>query len=171
MTDYEQNDSMTATQAHEAAEHPMAGVGTESWSSPQSDPATREDRFAKLVLKRSGAETDIEFPVNPPCVIGRFDPMVGPIDIDLGNLPEAMYISRKHAVITCEDDAYRIKDLGSSNGTYVLRGDFERVEEATIEDEDEIALGNARFVFRLAAKPSANAGTAPVDAFSADAES
>jgi len=103
----------------------------------------------KLIVKRSGALTDVVFPVNPPTTIGRFDPAVGPIDIDLGSLPEGAYVSRKHAKIDFEDGVWKIKDLGSSNGTYLLRDDFERVEEGEIGDGQEIALGNARFVFQL----------------------
>lgn len=104
----------------------------------------------RLVVKRSGAETDEVFDLNPPSMIGRFDPAVGPIDVDLGPLPEGVYVSRKHAKITCEDGIWKLHDLGSSNGTFILRGDFERIEEAELADGDEIALGNARFVFRLA---------------------
>lgn len=104
---------------------------------------------ARLIVKRSGAETDESFPIHPPAIIGRFDPAVGPIDVDLGPLPEGVYVSRKHAKIVFEADIWKIVDLGSSNGTFVLRDDFERVEEAEIEDGSEIALGNARFVFRL----------------------
>ena len=104
---------------------------------------------ARLVVKRNGVETDESFPVNPPATIGRFDPSVGPIDIDLGNSPEGAYVSRKHAKITAEEGLWQIEDMGSSNGTFVLRDDFERVEAAEIEDGTEIALGNARFVFRI----------------------
>jgi pSer/pThr/pTyr-binding forkhead associated (FHA) protein len=102
---------------------------------------------ARLVVKRSGVETDTEFPINPPAVIGRFDPSVGPVDVDLGGLPEGSYVSRKHAKITYEDGAWKIHDLGSSNGTFVLRDDFERVDESELGDGQEFALGNARFVF------------------------
>jgi pSer/pThr/pTyr-binding forkhead associated (FHA) protein len=104
---------------------------------------------ATLVVKRSGVETDESFVVTNPSVIGRFDPSVGPIDIDLGNLPEGVYVSRKHAKITQTDGVWSIHDLGSSNGTFVLKDDFERVEEAELSDGTEIALGNARFVFHL----------------------
>ena len=102
-----------------------------------------------LVVKRNGTETTEVFTVNNPCVIGRFDPSVGPIDIDLGNLPEGVYVSRKHAKITQEDGIWKIHDLGSSNGTFVLADDFEKVTIADLGDGAEIALGNARFVFHL----------------------
>jgi hypothetical protein len=102
-----------------------------------------------LVVKRNGTETTEVFTVNNPCVIGRFDPSVGPIDIDLGNLPEGVYVSRKHAKITQEDGIWKIHDLGSSNGTFVLANDFEKVTIADLVDGTEIALGNARFVFHL----------------------
>ncbi|MBX3113415.1 MAG: FHA domain-containing protein [Fimbriimonadaceae bacterium] len=104
----------------------------------------------RLIVKRAGAETDISFSFSCPAIIGRFDPSVGPIDIDLGNLDEGVYVSRKHAKITEADGVYSISDLGSSNGTYVLQNDeFKKVDETEINDGDEIALGNARFVFRL----------------------
>ena len=103
----------------------------------------------RLILVRNGEETDISFEINPPAVIGRFDPSVGPIEVDLGQVEEGSYVSRKHAKITFEDDVYQIEDLGSSNGTFILRVDFERVEKAEIVDGDQIALGNARFNFRL----------------------
>jgi hypothetical protein len=106
---------------------------------------------ARLVLKRGGAETDIEFPFVAPAVVGRFDPTVGPIDIDLGSLtPEGSYISRRHARITLEDGVFILEDLQSSNGTYILQSDFEKIETAPLTDGTELAFGNARFVFKLA---------------------
>jgi hypothetical protein len=130
--------------AEAVADHPHSGVPEEGWS----EPAATCD-FARLVVKRNGVETDIEFPLSPPSVIGRFDPAVGPIDVDLASLPEGSYVSRKHAKIGCEDGVWKLEDLGSSNGTFVLRQDFERVTECELQDGDEIALGNARFVFHL----------------------
>ena len=111
--------------------------------------AISEPTGPRLVLKRGGQETDISFSFACPATIGRFDPSVGPVDVDLGTVEEGSYVSRKHAKITCEDGVYRIADLGSSNGTYVLRDDFEKVEEAEIADGDEVSLGNARFVFHV----------------------
>ncbi len=135
-----------------ATEEPGSGAETELMTPDSAacpPPEAPAAGFGRLVVKRSGVETDVEFPVNPPCTIGRFDPGVGPIDIDLASLPEGSYVSRKHAKITCEDNVWSISDLGSSNGTFVLHTDFERVETAEISDGQEIALGNARFVFHL----------------------
>lgn len=104
---------------------------------------------ARIVLKRGGVPTDLVFELHPPATIGRFDPSVGPIDVDLGTQPEGAYVSRKHAKIVLDDGVWKLVDLGSSNGTFVLRDDFERVEEAELADGQEFALGNARFVFEL----------------------
>jgi hypothetical protein len=152
MVDNVQDDSLTTPDHAAEVDHPHAGIASEGWSSPQGDLADPQVMFAKIVLKRSGAETDIEFPINPPAIVGRFDPGVGPIDIDLGMLnPEGGYVSRKHARFVFEDGTYRVQDLGSSNGTFVLNDDFQRVEDAELRDGQEIAFGNARFVFHLTA--------------------
>ncbi len=127
-----------APEAVEAAEAPE-----------QTDAAPADTGQATLTVKRQGMETDSVFTLNPPSTIGRFDPNVGPIDVDLADLPEGVYVSRKHAKITCEDGVWKLVDLGSSNGTFVLRDDFERVDEAELADGTEFALGNARFIFKL----------------------
>lgn len=132
-------DAMTDEGAPEAREDSGGALADED--APQSG--------ARLILKRSGQETDIVFGFTPPATIGRFDPEVGPIDVDLGSVEEGSFVSRTHARIVLEDDVYKIQDLGSSNGTYILRDDFEKIEEAELHDGDEIALGNARFVFRV----------------------
>ena len=114
------------------------------------DEVGTEGPRAKLILKRSGVETDEVFEFGSPATVGRFDPAVGPIDVDLGPLEEGVFVSRKHAKLTFADGVWRIEDLGSSNGTFVLRSDFEKVDSAELADGDEVAFGNARFVFRLA---------------------
>ena len=115
-----------------------------------SEDPSSESVAGRLVVKRGGVETSDVFLFGDSAVIGRFDPAVGPIDVDLGSLPEGAYVSRKHSKISYADGGWRIQDLGSSNGTFVLRDDFERVEESELLDGDEIALGNARFVFHTA---------------------
>lgn len=116
---------------------------------PQDEQEETPVAGPRLIIKRAGEETEDVFVVVAPAVIGRFDPSVGPIDVDLGNIPEGSYVSRKHAKITEADGVYTIEDLGSSNGTFILRDDWEKVESAEIVDGTEIALGNARMVFRI----------------------
>lgn len=108
---------------------------------------------ATITVKRSGVETDETFEFMAPVVIGRFDVAVGPVDVDLAPLPEGAYVSRKHAQITYEDGAWCLSDLGSSNGTFILRDDFEKVDKVVLEDGNEFALGNAQFVFRIVQEP------------------
>lgn len=125
-----------------------------------------EIRLATLVLLRNGTETDVTFVLAPPATIGRFDATVGPVDVDMAGLdPEGGYVSRRHARIEVRDDEWWITDLGSSNGTWVLRSDYERVDEAPLADGDQFALGNARFVFRTGSvAPAVEEQDAPEDA-------
>jgi hypothetical protein len=143
------NDSGASPHDEVTPDHPHSGIPEEGWSAP-AEPSV-ECKFASLVVKRGGAETDIRFPICSPATIGRFDPAVGPIDVDLGSMPEGAYVSRKHAKIFQEDGVWKLRDLGSSNGTFILRDDFEKVSECDLSDNSEIALGNARFVFHLSA--------------------
>lgn len=143
-----------ATMGEPVAQSPGTAVADESETVGDAAAALISEApvaaSARLIVKRSGAESDDAFDVFPPAVVGRFDPSVGPVDIDMGPLPEGVYVSRKHAILRCEDGVWTVEDLGSSNGTFVLEeGDYRRIEgRAELSDGDEIAMGNAKFVFR-----------------------
>lgn len=53
-------------------------------------------------------------------------------------------VSRYHAVVEWVGDRYAIRDLGSSNGTYV---NGQRVTRAPLEDGDEVWVADERFIF------------------------
>jgi pSer/pThr/pTyr-binding forkhead associated (FHA) protein len=53
-------------------------------------------------------------------------------------------VSRRHAVVIRNDHGSTIEDLGSLNGTYVNR---RRVENAQLEDGDEVQIGKYRLTF------------------------
>ena len=52
--------------------------------------------------------------------------------------------SRYHAIITNTDGRFFIRDLGSTNGTFVAEV---RVMEQTLSDGDHIRVGDTRFTF------------------------
>lgn len=106
---------------------------------------------ARLVLIRDNQDSDETFEIRGKATIGRFDEAVGPVDIDLNPLPEGIYVSRKHAEISHDGNGWVLKDLGSSNGTFVKGdADFERIDEGReIGDGENIAFGNVRFRFEV----------------------
>jgi predicted component of type VI protein secretion system len=60
-------------------------------------------------------------------------------------------VSREHCEIVQEGDALVVRDLGSSNGTYVNR---ERVQEAQLKAGDILAVGPAVFVAVFDGQPA-----------------
>lgn len=70
-------------------------------------------------------------------------------------------ISRRHAELVCEEDQVTLRDLGSSNGTFV---NGHKVAAATLEVDDLIAFG--KVAFRLAAfvPPTPSSASATVAA-------
>jgi hypothetical protein len=55
-------------------------------------------------------------------------------------------VSRRHAEIVKEGDAYLVRDAGSLNGTYVNR---ERIDESPLTNGDELQVGKFKLVFFL----------------------
>jgi hypothetical protein len=56
--------------------------------------------------------------------------------------------SRRHAEISCQNGRLRVKDLGSTNGTYVNDG---RAEDAELHNGDRItvAMPDGTFIYRV----------------------
>ena len=51
-------------------------------------------------------------------------------------------ISRRHAEVECDDDGVALRDLGSSNGTFVNGA---RVESARLAPNDLVTFGKVAF--------------------------
>jgi pSer/pThr/pTyr-binding forkhead associated (FHA) protein len=63
---------------------------------------------------------------------------------DCGIFLDDVTVSRKHAVLTNKEGTFTIEDQGSLNGTFVNR---KRVENAELEDGDELQIGKYRLTF------------------------
>jgi len=90
---------------------------------------------------------------NSPCLLGssgeRFPLRIGAATtlgraLDNDIVVNHASVSRHHASIEARNGAFRLRDLGSQNGTYV---GAERVTEAPIADGDKVKLGDAAFTF------------------------
>jgi hypothetical protein len=128
----------------------------ESGESPVGEAAEPAANAAPPTAKLTGAtqaEAGIEFEIAGAVVIGRFDPNVGPIDVDLGGLSEGSFVSRRHARIEFRDGQWVLEDLGSSNGTFLRKGDeFIRIAEPTpLADGDLVVFGKPQFRVQLVA--------------------
>ena len=75
-----------------------------------------------------------------------------PPDIDVAGFPDSEVVSRVHADIRIEGDAYYIEDVGSSNGTYINHAPLLRGNRHRLRPGDRIALGKGdlvTFIFQL----------------------
>jgi EAL domain-containing protein (putative c-di-GMP-specific phosphodiesterase class I) len=81
---------------------------------------------------------------------------LGPFPFRIGRGARAQYVlaapkvSKEHAEITCEDDQFRIRDLNSTNGTYV---NGERITEAALNHGDIVYLADKELLFVLETNP------------------
>jgi len=123
-------------------------------SAPTSTPPQAQ---ARLLAVRYGAPTGDAIPLfGQRLLVGRFDPETGPVDIDLSEIPESGHISRQHGELYREaDGAWMVRDLGSTNGVFVKGGDTASfgpriTAPRALQDGDELAFGNARFIFKTA---------------------
>ncbi|HLL87946.1 MAG TPA: FHA domain-containing protein, partial [Tepidisphaeraceae bacterium] len=96
-----------------------------------------------LVLFRSDGERRSFSVVRDITVIGRREDC--DLRIPLGD------ISRKHCRLIRDDDAVRLEDLGSSNGSFV---NGQRVQEAVVQPGDTISVGPVNFVVQIDGVPS-----------------
>jgi pSer/pThr/pTyr-binding forkhead associated (FHA) protein len=79
------------------------------------------------------------FPIRAggPTTIGRA--------LDNGIVVSDASVSRHHASIEAQDGGFRLRDLGSQNGTFIAG---RRVAESALANGDSVRLGEAAFVFR-----------------------
>ena len=75
-----------------------------------------------------------------------------PPDIDVSGFADSEIVSRVHADIRVEGDAYYVEDVGSSNGTYINNISLPSGNRHRLRPGDRIALGKGdkvSFLFQL----------------------
>lgn len=98
-------------------------------------PATRKQNWAWLRPKGTGVRSG--FPLNKDHVIvGR--------EVKCAIMLNDNSVSRQHSSITRLAEGYLIRDLGSSNGTYV---NGQRIQEYLLQDGDRVSIGDIEFWF------------------------
>ena len=83
--------------------------------------------------------------------IGKPNSQIPP-DIDVAGFPDSEIVSRIHADIRVEGDAYFIEDVGSSNGTYINHSPLLKGNRHRLRAGDRIALGKGdlvTFIFQI----------------------
>ncbi|MEL6440897.1 MAG: FHA domain-containing protein [Cyanobacteria bacterium J06621_8] len=98
------------------------------------------------------SNTTIEIPFNLDVVhIGKPNAQIPP-DVDVAGFPDSEVVSRIHADLRIEGDAYYIEDVGSSNGTYINHSPLLKGNRHRLRTGDRIALGKGdlvTFIFQL----------------------
>lgn len=83
----------------------------------------------------------IELPQNVPVIhMGKPNDRIPP-DVDVSGFPNSEIVSRIHADIRVEGDAFYIEDVGSSNGTYINNAPLPLGNRHRLRTGDRIGLG------------------------------
>ena len=112
---------------------------SEQFDEEQAPPGAQQsqksqDRVTRVLVGKVGNQL-LRFPLfKDRLTIGRTNDN----DIQLN----AVYISRRHAVVQADGDATRVIDWGSKNGVYV---NSKRVTEHFLQNGDIVTIGNAHF--------------------------
>lgn len=103
------------------------------------------DSTMALVLEPRGSDTPlIIYPgAQPEMTIGRIAPGTSTLpDIDLADYgAEEHGVSRLHAALRCRENTLTIRDLGSSNYTFVNGQRLQPGEPRCLRDGDEVRMG------------------------------
>lgn len=128
-------------------------------SSTPPAPAATSSGSSKTQLQQQNArflhvqtDTMIELPAQLSVIhIGKPNDQIPP-DIDVSGFPNSEIVSRIHADIRVEGDAFYIEDVGSANGTYVNHNPLPSGNRHRLRTGDRIGLGKGdkmTFLFQL----------------------
>ncbi|NJL10107.1 MAG: FHA domain-containing protein [Calothrix sp. SM1_7_51] len=118
------------------------------------EPTVARTQLQQLIARLVHVQTDatIELPPNLSVVhIGKPNDKIPP-DIDVSGFPNSEIVSRVHADIRAEGDAFYIEDVGSSNGTYINNLPLLPGNRHRLRPGDRISLGKGdmiTFLFQI----------------------
>lgn len=97
----------------------------------------------KLLLHVRGFDTPLVVLLHDRLLMGRYDAQADSVpDIDLEEFDGTrLGVSRRHAVITVDDEGLRVMDLGSANHTFINGQRLIAHQERILRDGDELRLG------------------------------
>lgn len=113
--------------------------------------ATQLQQFSARLLN---LQTNVVVEIPPGLAIvhlGKPNDRIPP-DVDLSGFPNSEIVSRIHADIRIEGDAYYIEDVGSSNGTYINNAPLPMGNRHRLRPGDRIAFGKGdkvSFLFQM----------------------
>ncbi len=124
-----------------------------------STPPPAQGTVSKTQLQQQSAkllhvQTDRLIELSPSLSvvhIGKPNDRIPP-DVDVSGFPNSEVVSRIHADIRAEGDAYYIEDVGSSNGTYINNSPLLPGNRHRLRTGDRIALGKGdmmTFLFQI----------------------
>ena len=131
--------------------------GSEAEESSNNVPVTGNSSQTRLQLQKTvlyhlQTETKVEIPLNLNLIrIGKPNQQVPP-DVDVSGFPNAEVVSRVHAHIRVEGDAYFLEDMGSSNGTYINHSPLPTGNRHRLRSGDRFSLGKGdlmTFIFQI----------------------
>lgn len=116
-------------------------------------PAATQLQLSSARLLHLQTNVEIELPPGLPVIhIGKPNDRIPP-DIDVSGFPNSDIVSRIHADLRIEGDAYYIEDVGSSNGTYINNSPLSMGNRHRLRSGDRISLGKGdkvTFLFQQA---------------------
>ncbi|MBD2358021.1 FHA domain-containing protein [Tolypothrix sp. FACHB-123] len=119
---------------------------------PAVSPARTQLQQITAQLFHVQSDTNIELPQTLSVIhIGKPNDRIPP-DVDVSGFPNSEIVSRIHADIRVEGDAFYIEDVGSSNGTYINNLPLLPGNRHRLRPGDRISLGKGdlvTFLFQL----------------------
>jgi pSer/pThr/pTyr-binding forkhead associated (FHA) protein len=86
-------------------------------------------------------------------LLQKSDIVIGRVPESDINFPDDMLVSRLHARIHYENGQYVLRDEGSANGTLVNNQLLARMTDRTLQDGDQILIGDHELIFKAATPP------------------